>query len=119
MTVLKLFHLIFIYTSSLIIKKKKKRKSQSFKTALNYFRIKINKIIKKEIHLSGNCSYIKKELLITLRDTRKKRKKEREIREEEKIDSPVLLSTLSLKLRSEKLLERRLSFLKNTYKYDL
>jgi len=41
MTVLNLFQLTFIHTSSLIIKKKKKRKSQSFK-------IKINQIIKKE-----------------------------------------------------------------------
>ena len=34
---------------------------QSFKTALNYFqcRIKINKIIRKGIHLSGNDSYVK------------------------------------------------------------
>jgi len=39
MIILKLFHLMFIYTSSLI-KKKKKRKSQSFKTALNYFQNK-------------------------------------------------------------------------------
>jgi len=54
-----------------------------------------------------------------LRDTKKKRKRERESREEEKIDSPVLLSTLSLKLRSNELLERRLSFLKNTHRYDL
>jgi len=52
-----------------------------------------------------------------LRDTKKKRKKERESREEEKIDSPVLLSTLSLK--PKELLERRLSFLKNTHRYDL
>jgi len=35
---------------------------------------------------------------------KKKRKKERESREEEKIDSSVLLSTFSLKLRSKKLL---------------
>jgi len=69
--------------------------------------------------LSDNCSYLKKELLITLRDTKKRRKKERKSREEEKIDSSVLLSTLSLKLRSNELLKSRLSFLKNTHTYDL
>jgi len=41
----------------------------------------------------------------------KNREKKRE--KAEKIDSLVLLSTLNLKLRSKKLLERRLSFLKN------
>jgi len=40
-----------------------------------------------------------------LRETKKKRRKERKSREEEKIDSPVLLSTFSLKLRSKELLE--------------
>jgi len=50
---------------------------------------------------------------------KKKRKKERESREVEKIDSLVLLSTLSLKLRNKELLEKRLSFLKNTHRYDL
>jgi len=54
-----------------------------------------------------------------LRDTKKKRKKEIESREEEKIDSPLLLFILSLKLRSKEFLERRLSFLKNTHRYDL
>ena len=49
MTVLKLFYLTFIYTSSLIIKKKeKKRKSQSFKTALNYFCLTIHIQFKTE-----------------------------------------------------------------------
>jgi len=43
MTVLKLFHLTFIYTSSLIIKEKK-REGQSFKTALNHVQI-LKKII--------------------------------------------------------------------------
>jgi len=86
-----------------------------------------NKIIRKRIHLGGNCSYVKKrstdhfEIRKKGEDTKIKRKKERERREEErkKIDSPVLLSTLSLKLRSKEHLERRLSFLKNNHKYDL
>jgi len=62
---------------------------------------------------------VNKELLITLKDTKKKRIKERENREEEKIDSLVLLYTLSFKLRSNEHLERRLSFLKNNHRYDL
>jgi len=57
-----------------------------------------------------------KERLITWGEMKKKRKKREKV---EKIDSPVLLSTLSLKLRSNKLLERRLSFLKNVHRYDL
>ena len=48
------------------------------------------------------------------RERRKRKGKYVKNREKrEKIDYPVLLSTLSLKLRSKKLLERRLSFLKN------
>jgi len=63
-----------------------------------------------------------------LRDTKKEgggyrdKKKEREkklSRRKEKIDPPILLSALSLKLRSKKHLERRLLFLENQYRYDL
>ena len=46
MTVFKLFHLTFIYTTSLIIKKEE-RKSQFFKIALNYFHNK-NKLNNKK-----------------------------------------------------------------------
>jgi len=42
MTVLKLFHLTFIYTSSLIIKKKKKERVNLSKLLRTTFKIKIN-----------------------------------------------------------------------------
>jgi len=54
-------------------------------------------------------------------DTETERSKERKklSRRKEKIDPPILLSALSLKLRSKEHLERRLSLLKNQYRYDL
>jgi len=54
-----------------------------------------------------------------LRDTKKKEEKRERGEKKRRLIFLVLLSTLSLKLRSMELLERRLSFLKNTHRYDL
>jgi len=52
--------------------------------------------MKKEIHLSSNCSYVKDELLITLRDTKKKRKKWRKRgKKREKVEKKRRLILLS------------------------